>query len=139
MQKVRILIVEDDMITATDLSQHLHRMGYDIVGIMTKAEDALQHLEKDPPDIILMDIQLRGMMNGIEAAKEIKQNHKEIIVIFLTANFDDETYNQAKLTKPQSFISKPFNNRELSRAIELAILNRQGHSKKDPDGLQSGG
>lgn len=124
MKKAQILIVEDDMIIATDLSVHLARRGYDIVGIVTRGEDALRQLDCRPPDIVLMDINLRGSLDGIETSRRLRQMYPALLVIYLTANADDSSYERARTTHPHAFIAKPFKKRDLERTIELALLQR---------------
>lgn len=116
----QILIIEDEMIIAADLSLQLTKLGYEVTGIQTRAEDALKTLEQTRPDIILMDIVLSGEMNGIDAAQIVFDKYK-IPVIFLTSNFDDATFEKAKATKPYAFISKPFRKDDLRRAIEITL------------------
>lgn len=119
-KKSKILIVEDEMIIAADLSIQLTKLGYEVIGIQTRAEDSLKTLEENKPDVILMDIILSGEMNGITAAQEILKRH-QIPVIFLTSNVDDATFQQAKTAKPYAFISKPFRKDDLARAIEITL------------------
>jgi DNA-binding LytR/AlgR family response regulator len=128
----KILIVEDEMIIAADLSIQLTKLGYDVIGIQTRAEDTLRTLEENKPDIILMDIILSGEMNGITAAQEILKRH-QIPVIFLTSNVDNATFQQAKTAKPYAFISKPFRKDDLSRAIEITLerISAEHHSEED--------
>jgi len=116
----KILMVEDDMIIAADISMQLTKLGYEIIGINTRAEDALKSIENNRPDLILMDIILTGKMNGIEAAQVVLENF-QIPVIFLTSNSDDSTFQQALTAKPYAFISKPFQKAELERTIKLAF------------------
>jgi DNA-binding LytR/AlgR family response regulator len=115
---MRILIVEDDMIIAANISLQLSKLGYEVTGIETKAKEAIHHALETKPDLILMDIQLKGKSNGIDAAHEI---HKvlDIPIIYLTANEDDSTFQKAKNTHPFAFISKPFNKQNLERTIAL--------------------
>lgn len=119
MNPTRILIVEDDMIIAANISLQLSKLGYEVTGIETKGEEAIHHALESKPDIILMDIQLKGDINGIDAAHVINQN-LDIPLIFLTANEDDATFQKAKETQPFAFISKPFTKRNLERTIALA-------------------
>lgn len=114
----QILIVEDDMIIAANLSLQLTKLGYDISGIVCKGEDAITHVKSNPPDIVLMDINLKGDIDGIDAALEIHQI-REVPIIYLTANNDDVTFGRAKATHPYAFISKPFNKLNLQRTIAL--------------------
>ncbi|MCK0146964.1 response regulator [Arenibacter sp. F26102] len=119
-QKTRILIVEDDMIIAANISVQLSNLGYEVMGIETRGEEAILHAKANTPDIILLDINLKGAINGIEAAIEI-QKSKRIPIIYLTANSDEATFTKAKATHPYAFISKPFNNLDLQRTIALVV------------------
>jgi DNA-binding LytR/AlgR family response regulator len=124
----RILIVEDDMIIAANLSMQLTQLGYEVTGIESRGEEAVVHAKVNTPDIVLMDIQLKGALNGIETAKKILQD-VQIPIIYLTANSDELTFNKAKETNPYAFISKPFNKLDLERTIALAI---QRYEKQPP-------
>lgn len=120
MDHIRILIVEDEPIIAADLADRLVEMGYDVAGQCSSGEEAVELAPRLSPDLILMDIQLDGAMDGIEAATRIagKQN---IPIIFLTSNSDDATFARAKAIMPAAFLSKPFRGKDLKHAIELAI------------------
>ena len=120
MDKPKILLVEDDMIIAADLSMQLTKLGYEIIGINTRAEDALQTVQNNRPDIILMDIILSGQMNGIEAARLIQERH-QIPLIFLTSNTDDSTFQKALATNPFAFIAKPFQKSDLERTLKISL------------------
>ncbi len=124
MEKVKILIVEDDMIIAADISMQLTRMGYDITGILPRGEDALDHVAQNTPDIILMDIMLKGEMDGVETAQKIYERF-QIPLIFLTGNTDEATFNRAKVARPEAYISKPFKKLDLVRAIDLVVSKIQ--------------
>lgn len=117
---VKILIVEDEMIVAAKISLQLTNLGYEVTGILARGEEAVQYVYENQVDIILLDINLKGKMDGIETAKKI-QEQKSPLIIYLTANSDEPTFNRAKSTKPAGFISKPFKQLDLQRAIELAI------------------
>lgn len=117
---IKILIVEDEMLIAAKISTLLTELGYEVTGILARAEDALAHVAENAPDIALLDIHLKGKMDGIELAQAL-QKERELPIIFLTANADDATFNRAKMTKPYAFISKPFKKLDLQRAIELTI------------------
>ncbi len=116
----KILIVEDEMIIGANISLQLTKLGYEVTGIVTRGEEALNHVKKHKPDIVLMDIQLKGNLDGIET---VQLMHKEIDipVIYLTANADQEHFDRAKSTNPYAFISKPFKKMDLEHAIELII------------------
>ena len=116
----KILMVEDDMIIAADISMQLTKLGYEVVGISTRGEDALKMIEINQPDVVLMDIVLSGKMNGIEAAQIILEKF-QVPVIFLTSNSDDATFHQASAAKPYAFISKPFQKSNLERTLKLTI------------------
>ncbi|MBS1737993.1 MAG: response regulator [Bacteroidetes bacterium] len=118
---VRILVVEDEMIIGAKISLQLSTLGYEVTGLLPRGEEALQHLKENNVDIVLLDIQLKGSIDGIETAKRI-QSLSNTPIIYLTANSDEATFNRAKLTKPAAFISKPFKQLDLQRAIELAII-----------------
>jgi len=122
MQKVKILIVEDEFIVAEDLSERLERSGYDVCDIADNSIEALEIFQEQMPDITLMDINLRGKQDGIETALQI-QEIKQTPIIFLTALSDKPTVERAKEANPSAYIIKPFNERELNVAIELALHN----------------
>ena len=114
----RILIVEDDMIIAANIAMQLTKLGYEVIGIESRGEEALVHAKLNPPDLILMDINLKGRLNGIDTVKAIQLSY-DIPIIYLTANTDEDTFNTAKATHPHAFISKPFNQVDLERTIAL--------------------
>jgi DNA-binding LytR/AlgR family response regulator len=117
---IRILVVEDEMIIGAKISMHLTTLGYEVTGIIPRGEEAIMHFEENTPDIVLMDINLKGKLDGVETATMMLK-HAEIPIIYLTANTDDATFNRAKPTRPYAFISKPFKQLDLQRAIELTI------------------
>lgn len=119
-KKTKILLVEDDMIIAADLSMQLSKLDYDVIGINTRAEDAIMTIEGNRPDMILMDIILNGKMDGIEAAQIILDRF-QIPLIFITSNTDDATFQRALVTKPHAFISKPFQKSDLERSMKIAL------------------
>lgn len=117
---VRILIVEDDMIIGANLSLQLTHLGYEVTGIESRGEEAVAHALANAPDIILMDINLKGSLNGIETVSAIRSK-KDISIIYLTANSDESTFSKAKETHPRAFITKPFNRLDLQRTIALVV------------------
>lgn len=127
----KILMVEDDMIIAADISMQLTKLGYEVVGISTRGEDALNMIECNRPDIILMDIVLTGKMNGIEAARIILEKF-QVPVIFLTSNSDDATFQQAISAKPYAFISKPFQKSDLERTLKLTLQRIAVEQESEP-------
>lgn len=118
---VQILIVEDEMIIAANISLQLSEMGYEVSGIIPRGEDALTHIKNNLPDIVLIDIQLKGELDGVETAYKMLKIHNNLAIIYLTANADEANFNRAKSTNPYAFISKPFKKLDLQRSIELTI------------------
>ena len=130
---IKILVVEDEMIIAAKISMHLTNLGYEVTGVLPRGEDALLSVEENIPDIVLMDIRLKGDMNGIDTAIRMRKN-ADIPVIFLTANADEATFNKAKAARPYAFISKPYKQTDLQRAIELTISHLAADENKLPPG-----
>lgn len=117
---VKILVVEDEMIVGAKISMFLTELGYEVTGLLPRAEEALRHVQENSPDIALLDIRLKGAMDGITLAQTLMQTHR-IPVIFLTANSDDATFQRAKTAQPYAFLAKPFHKTDLQRALELTI------------------
>ena len=120
MTKANVLVVEDEFIVSKDIQSSLKKLGYNVVGAAPSGEKALELLEANQPDIVLMDIMLKGEMNGIETA-EIVRNQYSIPVIYLTAYADEATLSKAKVTEPYGYILKPFKEIDLHTSIEMAI------------------
>jgi PAS domain S-box-containing protein len=120
MGQKKILIVEDERITAEDLKNTLEKLGYLVIGIASSAESFYKCLETGIPDLVLMDIYLKGDKDGIELAAEIKKNHN-LPVIYLTAFSDPNILERAKVTGPFGYVLKPFQERELHSNIEMAL------------------
>jgi len=119
MTKTRILIVEDEVLTAMTEEKQLQGLGYEVVGKAATGEDAIRMADEFKPDLILMDIQLRGAMDGIQAAQQIAVNH-DIPVVYVTAFADDNIIERAKITTPFGYIIKPFTAQSLQSNIEIA-------------------
>jgi DNA-binding LytR/AlgR family response regulator len=126
MAKTSVLVVEDESIVAKDIQQSLIKLGYNVVGTASTGEKALALANELRPDIILMDIMLKGPMSGIDTAAEIKKD-LSIPVIFLTAYADESTLSKAKVTEPFGYIIKPFKEIDLHTSIEMALYK---HSKE---------
>lgn len=120
MAKVSVLVVEDESIVSKDIQHSLKKLGYHVVGAAATGEKAIELAETEHPDIILMDIMLKGAMSGIEAASEIKKK-LSIPVIFLTAYADESTLAKAKVTEPYGYVLKPFKEIDLHTTIEMAV------------------
>ncbi len=117
---IEVLIVEDETVLAIGMEASLEDMGYAISGIETTANNAILHANKELPDIVIMDINLKGQESGIEAAKQIWQKHK-IPIIFLTSYSDDSTLKQAMQSEPYAYLLKPCRDRDLDIAIKTAL------------------
>ena len=124
MNKISILIVEDEGIVAENLSIKLEQLGYEVTGIATKSDTAIEMALRLKPQLILMDIQLKGQNDGIHAAETIRARY-DVPVIYLTAHSDPATIARAKLTGPFGYILKPFEMRDLATQIELALYKHQ--------------
>jgi PAS domain S-box-containing protein len=122
--KPKILVVEDENIVARDIAQQLSELGYDPVGITDRGEQAIVLTKQLRPDLVLMDIQLAGEIDGISAAQVIRTQYGTPVV-FLTAFSADDTLARAKLTEPFGYILKPFSERELRTVLEMALYRYQ--------------
>ena len=130
----RILIVEDERITAEDLHDILTEMGYQVTAIVSSGAEAIREAEQNPPDLALMDIRIKGDMDGTETARILGERF-DIPVVYLTAHADRETLQRAKRAKPLGYIVKPFQESELQASVEIA-LHRHQQDKKVRDGQQ---
>lgn len=119
-----VYIVEDESIVAKDIQNSLKKLGYNVLGISNNGKDALEKIIDTSPDVVLMDIMIKGDMTGIEVAEKIKQLH-DIPVIFLTAYADETTLSKAKITEPYGYILKPFKEVDLRSTIEMAVYKHQ--------------
>jgi len=120
MTFARILVVEDEGVVALDLKSRLEGMGYIVVGLAASGEEALALSQRTHPNLVLMDIKLKGTMDGVEAAEAIRERF-DVPVIYLTAFVDEETLRRARLTEAYGYILKPFDERELAINIEIAL------------------
>ena len=120
----RILIVEDQRLIAADLENTLKKLGYVVVGNVASGEDAISESDQVRPELVLMDVRLRGEMDGIHAAEVIRDRFN-LPVVYLTAYADEETILRAKKTTPFGYLVKPFNERELRATIEIAFYTHQ--------------
>ena len=122
MDKISVLIVEDELLVARDLKFLLEEHQFDVMDVLDTGEAVLRKLGDDTPDLILMDIHLAGELDGIETAGKIVKE-TEIPIIYLTDHTDQATYNRAKRTFPVTYLSKPFKPGDVLRSLELAFLN----------------
>ena len=116
----RLLIVEDEAIVAMDIESKLEDSGYLVIGVARSGEDAVRMAYEKSPDLILMDINLQGDMDGVVAAKNIRER-RSVPVVFLTALGDRDTLQRAKITGPLGYLLKPFNERDLYAAVEVGL------------------
>ena len=120
MAKARILVVEDEVIVAIDIQNTLKALGYDVPAIALSGEDAITKAEELHPDLVVMDIVLKGAMDGIKAAQKI-HDRLNIPVLYLTAYMDGQRLERAQSTAPFSYIIKPYKEEELQKAIEAVL------------------
>jgi diguanylate cyclase (GGDEF)-like protein/PAS domain S-box-containing protein len=124
MTKANIMVVEDEVLVAKDISTRLKRMGYHVAGSAGKGNAAIELALQLRPDLILMDINLRDDIDGIEAAAVIHKSF-DVPVIYCTAYSNDETLQRAKITDPYGYILKPFDDREMEITIEIALYKHR--------------
>jgi CheY-like chemotaxis protein len=124
MAKVKILVVEDERTLAADVINRLRTLGYTSSDTAFSGEEALKKASENPPDLVLMDIQLKGEMDSLRTAREI-QDCFDIPVVYLADYIDDSTLLQAKVTEPYEYILKPFIETELHMNIEAALYKHK--------------
>jgi PAS domain S-box-containing protein len=124
MARIKILVVEDEIIVAKDIKMRLENLGYSVSSLVSSGEEAIREAEENNPDLVLMDIVLQGEMDGIEAADQIR-SHFNIPVIYLTAYADEKMLERAKRTGPFGYIIKPFDDRDLHTTIEVAFYKNK--------------
>lgn len=120
MEKTRILIVEDEAIIALEIENQLQSLGYEVISIVDNGEKAIKKAVEDKPDLILMDIRIKGEIDGIDTAKAIRSQFG-IPVIFLTAYLDEERIERAKITMPFGYVLKPIQERDLKVTLDMAL------------------
>src|SRR4051794_21382046 len=123
-----ILVVEDEAVVAKDLQTRLKKLGYHVPLTVPTGEEAIDRARELRPALILMDIRLKGDLDGIEAAARIQQDFRTPI-IYLTAYADEGTLDRAKVTEPFGYILKPFNERELHTAIQVALFKHKAEAE----------
>lgn len=120
MSKARILIVEDENLVARDLHNMVRTLGYEVMGVVQTGEEVLNSINRNKPDLVLMDIVLKGKLDGISTAAVIWEEYF-IPVVYITSFAEDLTFERAKLTEPFGYLIKPFEERELELTIEIAL------------------
>jgi len=121
MKEINILIVEDESIVAMEIEGYIKKLGYSVAGTCSNAQDAFTVIEEQDINIILMDICIKGELDGVETAAMIKKNHPDIEIIFLTAHLDDYNVDRAIEINPTAYLSKPFNREELRVFLKIAL------------------
>lgn len=129
MVNAKVLVVEDENIVAMGIKHKLENMGYTVVDMVSSGENAVSAALKHDPDIILMDIVIKGDMDGIEAAKAIHE-YNDVPIIYLTAYADDEMLMRARVTQPYGYIIKPFKSTELNANIQMALYKHKNARKE---------
>jgi len=125
MPGAQVLIVEDDRITAEDIRLSLGDLGYSVLGIASSGEEAIKKAQELRPDLVLMDIVLKGNMDGIEAAEQIRAALNIPVVYLAAAYMGGKTLERARITEPFGYISKPFEEDKLGSGIEMALHKRK--------------
>lgn len=128
MSEPRILVVEDEQIVALDIKNRLERLGYSVPAVAAGGKESIRKTSETHPDLVLMDIRLKGELDGIQAAEEIHSRF-DIPVVYLTAYADDETLGRAKSGEPFGYLLKPFEERELHAAIQMALHKHKTHAR----------
>jgi DNA-binding NarL/FixJ family response regulator len=121
---LKVLIVEDEMILALDVKYRLEKLGYNVVGIADNGEDAIKLTKERTPDVILMDVVIKGVMDGIDTTKQINKLY-DTPIMYTTAYFDDDILKRTKKTKSYGFIIKPYQDGQINTAILTAITKHQ--------------
>lgn len=138
MAKTNVLVVEDESIVSKDIQHSLKKLGYNVVGSSSTGEKAIELALELKPDVVLMDIMLKGKLTGIDASEEIRKT-LNIPVIYLTAYADEATLEKAKVTEPHGYIIKPFKEIDIHTSIEMAIYKhrKEMEVRKERDLLYS--
>ncbi len=136
MAKQKIMVVEDSIVVSRDIQNRLSSLGYGVAATAVTGQEAIDKAEETRPDLILMDINLKGPMDGVEATEQI---HKrlDIPVVYLTAQSDEGTLKRAKLTGPFGYLLKPFDERDLHTTIEIALYKHESAIKLQDESDQN--
>ncbi len=128
MNPIKVLVVEDEVIVAQDIAGRLKKLGYIVTATVASGEEAIEKSAENRPDIVLMDIVLKGEMDGVAAAQQIRTKIN-VPTVFLTAYADEKTLERAKITNPFGYIIKPFQQQDLRVAIEIALQRHEIETK----------
>ena len=128
MDKARIMVVEDEKLVALAIESCLKNLGYEVPLTVSTGEEAVRRVIDVEPDLVLMDIRLQGAIDGVEAARRIKESFHTPIV-YLTAYSEEQTLQRAKITEPFGYIMKPFEERALQATVEVALYKAMMQGK----------
>lgn len=135
MPNIKVLIVEDEALIAEDIAANLRNINFEVVGIAYSSEKALDMLSRRHPDAVLLDINIRGSMDGIQLAEIINDKYK-LPFVYLTSYSDKATIERAKVTMPYGYIVKPFDERDLLTSLEMAVYRHAQINKNEPPELE---
>ena len=130
--QLRALIVEDEALVADELSERLSRLGFSVIGTADSADQCIAIATRERPDLILMDIRLKGDKNGLQAADEIRRL-LDTSIVYVTALSDASTVERAKRTEHDGFLLKPFHRSDLQSTIDVAMLRRAARARERED------
>jgi len=119
----RALIIEDEILIAEELKERLSRLGYSVIGAVDSADEGIAIATRELPDVVLMDVRLKGGKDGIQAAREIREQ-VDLPIVYVTAYSDPLTVERVKRTDHDGFILKPFHKQDLQSTIQIAIERR---------------
>src|SRR5713226_7223954 len=125
----RALIIEDETLIAEELKERLSRLGFSIIAAVDTADEGIAIATREHPDLVLMDIRLKGEKDGVQAAREIREQ-VDVPIVYLTAHSDRLTVERVKATEYDGFLLKPFQRRELQSTIEVAMQRRSTRAKQ---------
>ncbi len=123
-ERPRVLLVEDETLVAMELEDRLTRLGIEVTGVVNTARRAIEEVDRQPPDLVLIDVRLKGPEDGIWAASEIRKHHN-LPIVYLTAHADDETLARAQATAPHGYLLKPFEERALFATVTMALIRHR--------------
>lgn len=129
MSNIKVLIVEDDPLYALELKMLIEELEYELINVVDNSDDVFEVIKKDQPDLILMDIKIKGKLNGIQLAEKL-QEENEIAVIFITSFDDRKFYDEAKVTTHFGYLVKPINKLTLESTIEVAVMAHTDSEKE---------
>jgi len=128
---VKVLVMEDEFIVAEEISEILKQKNYEVIGTVADGKGALELVHKHKPDVVLLDINIKGDQDGIEVGSKIREQNDQVAIIYLTAFDDEDHIKRAKETGPSAYIVKPFDERNLLIAIDVAFSNLQKNDTEE--------